>query len=469
MNVKKVIKKLPFPINRCTEYIYGAIPPRLRYGKTFWDTYNFLQESQWWSRKELEDYQMQELSKLLNHAYENVPYYRKVFDERGLKPKGIQSFDDLKKLPYLTKNIIRENLRDLIVQNLPKSRLEYETTGGSSGIPLGFYQESGLSFAREWAFMITLWNRVGFKISDKRVMLRGNVIQSASKGKFWEYNPIKRILILSSYHMTNETLPKYIKKIRNFQPDFFHAYPSTITILARFMKENNIEPFPSVKALICSSENFYSWQRELLEDTFRCRVFSFYGHSENAVLAGECEKNNDYHIFPEYGLVELINKYGNPISKEGEMGEITATGFNNYVLPFIRYKTGDIAVYSKKKCSCGRNYPLLKNIEGRLQEFFIDKTGSLITFTCSDEVLWSVKDKINAYQYVQNEPGKVLLNIDARINLPISDIQSLKKNFMEYYSGLDVEINFVKNIPRTKSGKFRYLIQKLPIEFGETN
>lgn len=150
MSLRELAKNhLPYPAQQGLKCIYGAIPTRFRYGRVFWDTYNFLQESQWWSRKKLEEYQMQQLEKLLRHAYKNVPYYRRVFDERGLKPKDIQDCDELKKLPYLTKAIIQENLSDLIARDYPKSRLEYVTTGGSTGSPLGFYCERGVSEAKE--------------------------------------------------------------------------------------------------------------------------------------------------------------------------------------------------------------------------------------------------------------------------------------------------------------------------------
>jgi len=163
---------------------------------------------------------MQQLSKLLHHAYENVPYYRRVFDDRGIKPKDIQDFDDMSKLPYLTKAIIQENLPALVAQNYPKSKLQYVTTGGSTGIPLGFYHERGVSSAREWAFMKAQWDRVGYHLRDKCVVLRGRVVESAAEGKFWEYSLFGRWLILSSYHMIDENLPKYIEKIREFNPDF---------------------------------------------------------------------------------------------------------------------------------------------------------------------------------------------------------------------------------------------------------
>jgi len=198
MNLKTFLKALPYPVRQLAKYMISLVPPQARYGKVFWETYNFLQESQWWSREKLEDYQYQQLSKLLHHSYQNVPYYRKIFDERELKPKDIQNFDDLKKLPYLTKELIRENLTSLIAENYPSSKLQYITTGGSTGIPLGFYQQRRISDSREWAFMLTLWNRVNFKIGDKRAILRGTVVKSINKGKFWEYNPSDKTLIFSS-------------------------------------------------------------------------------------------------------------------------------------------------------------------------------------------------------------------------------------------------------------------------------
>jgi len=269
MSLKDFAKSLPYPVKQGLKYIYGAVPPRIRYRKVFWDTYSFLQESQWWSKEKLQEYQMQQLSKLLHHAYENAPYYRRVFDERALKPKDIQDFHDLRKLPYLTKEIIRENLPDLVARNYDRSKLEYVITGGSTGIPLGFYRERGVTNPKEHAFIRTLWNRVGCKVADRCVVLRGNFDQSGPKGKFWRYDPLDKSLTLSCFDMTNELLPSYVAKIREFRPDFIQAYPSVITILARFMKKNNIEPFPSVETILCGSENLYSWQRELLEEMFR--------------------------------------------------------------------------------------------------------------------------------------------------------------------------------------------------------
>jgi len=468
-NLKRFAQSLPYPVQQSLRYIYGTIPLSIRYGKVFWDTYDFLQESQWWSRERLEEYQMQQLSELLYHAYENVPYYRRVFDERGLKPRDIQNFDDLRKLPYLTKEIIQENSPDMVARNYPKSQLQYVTTGGSTGTPLRLYHEKGVSQAKEWAFMLTQWSRVGFKIGDRCAVLRGNVVRSASKGKPWEYDPINKNLILSSYHMTDETLPKYVARIREFKPDFIQAYPSAITILARFMKENKVEPFPSIKALLCGSENLYPWQRELLEEIFQCRVYSWYGHAEMATLAGECEKSTYYHIFPEYGIVELIGDDGSPMTEEDEIGEIVATGLNNFACPFIRYRTMDLAVPANGKCECGRNYPLQKRVEGRLQELIVTRDKRLVTLTALIFAQhFQAFSNVKEMQLVQEKEGEVAVRIVKTPQYSSNDEKEILSK-MQRAVGIELDVNFdyVDHIPLTQSGKYRFLIQKLPIKFGD--
>ena len=423
-SIKRSVASLPYPLKQGLKYAYGAIPLSIRYGKVFRDTYAFLQESQWWSRERLEEYQLQQLSTLLQHAYENVPYYHRIFDERGLKPKDIQDFTDLQQLPYLTKQIIQDNLEDLKARNYPSHKFRYATTGGSTGIPMGFYLENRVSKAKEWAFMTTQWNRVGYKFGDKCIVLRGNVVESAAKGKFWEYDPINKSFVLSSYHLTDENMPKYIEKIREFEPKFIQAYPSAITILAKFMKENNIEPFPTAKAILCGSENLYSSQRELLEDVFKCRMYSWYGHTEQAVLAGECEHSTYYHIFPEYGIVELIGENGESVTKENAIGEIVATGLNNFIFPFIRYKTMDLGVYANKKCECGREYPLLKRVEGRLQELIVAKDKRLITLTALIFAQhFNAFSKIKEMQLIQEREGEIIVNIVKTENYSNKDVK----------------------------------------------
>jgi phenylacetate-CoA ligase len=461
--IKKII---PEKSKKYLRYLYSILPIKYQFGKTFWKTYHFLKESQWWSRTELESYQMQQLEKLLNHAYLNVPYYRKLFDERGLKPKDIQNLNDLKRVPFLTKEIIKQNTNDLTDENFPRSEMLSVSTSGTTGGPMKFYVDK-YAMDREWAFMLAQWERVGFELGAKRVILRGGSIKRADKGKFWDYSPKDRSLTFSIHRMNNESLPAYLKKIKEFRPQYIHAYPSSITILANWMKENNESPFECLKAILCGSENFYNWQRQLLENVFQCRVFSWYGHSEQAVLGGECEYSSMYHMQPEYGITELIEKEGNYKSIDDDAREIAATGFNNFLFPFIRYKTGDIGRYSEKECSCGRQYSLINGIEGRVQDFFVSRNGHLIPFSGYYLTL-KVSNQIEKFQYYQDRKGMVVLKIVRKEKYTDNDTKKIKKELdIKYGDNLDFRIDFVDDITRSESGKYKYLVQKLPVNFGQ--
>jgi len=449
---------------------YRLLPLSLRYGKVYTEYTKLLEKSQWWPKKKLEEYQWRKLEALLKHAYKNVPYYRRIFNEREIKPKDIQNFDDFRKIPFLTKEIVRDNLQNLTAKNYPKSKLLYMTTGGSTGTPLGFYYEKGVARSKELAFMTAQWSRVGYKIGDRLAVLRGNVVKGANDGRFYEYEPIKNRLILSSYHMSDKNLPLYIKQIRKFKPKFLHVYPSALAILANFMRRNKIELFPTVKAILSGSENIYPWQLKLFREIFQCKVFFWYGLGELSALAGNCEKSDYYHIFPEYSYVELIDKDGNSVAEEGTMGEIVGTTFDNNVMPFIRYKTQDLAVYTDQKCKCGRNYPLLKRIEGRVQELIYTKRGDLISLGPAifgiHDVGWT---QVRQIQFVQEEKGKLTIKV---VKDPCFSREEIGRYILSLFRLrlnriCDLKIEFVDEIPRTKSGKYRFLIQKLPIKFGD--
>lgn len=432
--------------------------------KTFRDTYNFLKKSQKWDKEKLEEYQLEQLNKLLEHSYENVPYYRRVFNERGLKPEDIQDFNDLELLPYLTKDLIRENLEELKAKNYPENKFEYVTTGGTSGKPLGFYYEKGVSRAQEWAFIKTLWEEVGYNFRDKCVVLKGSVVNSAEKGELWEKTFFGRWLVLSSYHMTDNNLMKYIKKIREFKPKFIQAYPSTITILASFMKKNSIEPFDSIKAIFCGSENIYKDQRDLIEDVFNCRVFTWYGHSERTVLAGECKENAKYHIFPQYGIFELVDDKGKVIENKGINGEIVGTGLTNFAMPLIRYKTDDMTLLGEK-CTCNKDYQIIESVTGRwTQEFIVSKNGNFIPITAIN-MHSNVFDNVEQFQFLQEKEGELIFKVVKKESYSSNDNDRIKYELLKKLGNdTNLEIQFIDEIPRTSRGKYRFLIQKLPLE-----
>jgi phenylacetate-CoA ligase len=182
-------------------------------------------------------------------------------------------------------------------------------------------------------------------------------------------------------------------------------------------------------------------------------------------LAGEQDIPAVYEVFPTYGFAELINQHGQSCSMDGEAGEIVGTSFYNYAFPLIRYNTHDIAEYCTQKTSY-RNFMRIKNIKGRIQDFFIDKSGSMITITTSWNAIKTIKDKISAHQFVQDVPGKLSLSIEAVKEITREEIATVKNDFRERFPNFDLDVNIVKSIQRTTLGKFRYFVQNLDIEFN---
>lgn len=445
--------------------VYRNIPLRLRYGKTYIHFKTLLSQSEFWSKEQIVEYQNKKFLTLINHCFENVPYYEKLFRLHNLTRNDFQSLEDIKKIPFLTKELILSNKDSMVGSNYSKSKLLYYSTGGTTGIPMSFFNEKGVSRSKEFAFMTSQWKRVGYQVNDRIVTLRGNVIPSAKNQVFWEYEPIKNRLILSTYHMNENSLTTYIEKIRQFKPQFIHTYPSAVTVLAKFMVAHHIPPFPTLKAVLCSSEAFYPGQRELLENAFQCRIFSWYGLGEMVALAGECEYSHKYHIFPEYGYVELIDANGKIIDSEGTLGEIVGTGFDRDIMPFIRYRTGDFAEYSDEKCSCGRNYRLLKRVEGRwLQEQIFTKKKNLISVTALN-MHTPVFENVAQYQFEQSEIGRLILKLVPKKTFQNSDIADIKSTLTAKLDPSDIELEIklvdTQQIESGRSGKFRFLIQNI--------
>ncbi len=433
--------------------------------RLFFKTYTFLKKSQYWTTEKIKSYQRDQLRKLLIHSYEHVPYYQKLFDTIRYNPYDFKDFEDLQKIPFLTKEIVRNNLQDLKAQDYPDYAFSYMTTGGTTASSLGIYEEKNLSYIKELAYTKIFFENIGLNLYDKSVILRGTVIADSDKGPFWKYTLFHRFLVLSSYHMTDANLPAYIEKIQKFKPKYIAAYPSSLCILAKYMKKNNITPFTGLKCIICGAETLYPWQRTFLEDIFHCKIHEVYGLTEQAVIAYTCKKSNYFHFYPEYGYVEFIDRNGNHVRNENEAAEIVATGFKNDIFPFIRYKTDDRCIYTSQKCSCGRNSPLAKGIEGRWSssDFLISKDDRLISITAMN-MHSDIFDNVKQFQFYQEKKGEVIFRILKMDSYTDNDAQNIQRQLLKKLGdNFHLTIEYVEDIPRTPRGKQKFLIQKVPV------
>ena len=466
-------RRLPLPVRMAYGWIRRRLVPHPIWDNDTFKKYSrWLQETQWWSKDQLEALQLEQLRALVQHAYESVPYYRGIFDEQGLKPEDISSLNDLPKIPFLTKEIVRDNQEDLIARNIDREQMQYVTTSGSTGRPLGFYHDKRTAAPRENAFSLRQWSWAGYRFGDRIVTLRANLLimaKETNKRFWWDFNTDWNELVLSSMDMSEENMHLYVEKIKEFKPKFINAIPSSLEILARFMKRNGLGGI-NVQAIFCESETLFPGQREFMELQFKCKIFAGYGQAEFVADATECDRHEGYHVNMEYGILELIDADGQPITKPDELGRVVGTGFDPYCMPFIRYATDDLAVYASEECSCGRHSVLMHDFKGRIGEYVVSMTGQLVPYCVLEGGHTHVWSKIRELMFIQERKGELTIQIARAPSF--SEVEIEREFLEELYKRLDrehfnINIVFDDRVPRTSTGKIRSLEQKLPISVGD--
>ena len=429
---------------------------RIFCGPAFFDWLSFLKESEYWDKDRALNYQFEQTKDLLSHAKNNVPYYRGLFSAIGFRPEKMQSMEDLSSLPYLSKEAIRDHPGQFVNERITPGALIEKRTSGSTGIPMTIY-ESRESYAAFHAFRASLLDRVGYTLDSREVVLWAFI--EIGKRKNLPFLRYGNKLILSIRYLTGEWLPGYCEMMRKFNPEFVSGYPSALSVLSSFMRSNHLSLFKRLRAVISYAETLYEWQRELIKDAFGARVFSMYSMMENAVLGGECEHSSDIHIYPQYGVTELLE------SLDGHQ-EIIASGFTNYAMPLIRYKTRDLVAAPKESCpKCGRSHKTFRAIEGRVQDFLIGRNGEVIPRLMP----WiRTLPHVLQFQFSQEEPGKACLKVVKGNAYTDRDTHYIKERLDEMLGVMStrvaIEIVFVDHIRPTASGKVRMVDQKLDMK-----
>jgi phenylacetate-CoA ligase len=282
-------------------------------------------------------------------------------------------------------------------------------------------------------------------------------------GEFWQPNPIYNELQFSPFHMNEASLGAYVTALRKYRPQYLHGYPSAISMLAEYVQRYGLSSsLPPINAALLGSEDTTDIQRLRIQEAFRTRVFTWYGHSERVVLAGECEQNSTYHQFPDYGYLEIIDDGGGRILQDGDRGEIVGTGFLNRVMPLIRYRTGDYATLLQPRCACGRCWDRFCDVDGRWkQEFVVTKSGGQISLTALN-MHGPLFDHVVRYQYRQSEIGKCEICLVVAPGFTDADRQAIEDAYQRK-AGDEVEfmVGIVDSIPLTNRGKLRRLVSEL--------
>lgn len=409
--------------------------------------------------QDLKESRNYKLLRILQYASKHTPFYRNLFQQAGFDPSNLKDFG---KIPFLNKATIRNHWNELISDEIDSMDTYRMNTGGSTGEPLEFMvaRFAGLIDRVHQEFVYRM--SMHYKPGDLIVAFDGSTVppESLDSNIYWVVTSDRDIpygrLSYSSLYLTAQTIPYYIKNILDIKPSILRGYPSFFNDIAEYILENSISiPF-QIKGIQLTAENVYDWQIENIQKAFNTQVFMQYGHSEVCVYGYTFDNTHEYYCSPLYGFTEVLSDDGKHVN-QGEVGEVVVTSFYNFAMPFIRYRTGDLALYNGDIDGIVR----LGKIIGRTQDFIYKKNREKVALTALifGQHYRSFRN-IKKWQLQQDIPGKVKVRIIKDDGFLAENEKEIRGKFKDICD-VDAEFEYVEAMTLTPRGKFRFLIQNV--------
>ena len=411
-------------------------------------TYLQLLKNPWTSRSQIISNQEDKLRKIIDYSYAHVPYYKKLFDEAGITPLSIQSLDDLSKVPITTK----ADLQDQPIQKITScafqlNNLVPEHTSGSSGRPFTVFFDRNFVATRNSLFLRTLY-ATGYRLGEKVLLLTGDYPPKKNKWYLrWDY---------ASIQQSSEEL---LGVLNRSKPDLLYGCVTTLRLLAKFISFNST-PFHKPKRILATAESLDAKTRKLLESIFEAEVFDFYGLTEMGPVGWECGEHNGYHISEDSVILEFLPIKG----YEGEGSRLVMTNLNLIGMPLIRFETGDIGSPGEETaCACGRNFALLKKVEGRTVDCVRRRDGRILSpynLTCIIEKI----PGLQRYQFIQEDFHHFILKMETgNTSISVSDEEIFKLLTPILGNDAQIEVKRMKEMVQQPGRKFRVVESKIKL------
>jgi len=396
------------------------------------------------------------LINIIKYANEFCPYYKKIFNDQGVSMSDIAN--QIIKIPLLDKNLIRINSKLIVSSQLHKIQTGKRNTGGSTGEPFEFL--ASVDFDHE--HQAFLYRLMGYQNGEKILAMDGSSISEdlLAKNIFWRKKSEKDVpygsMALSSLYLSEQTIPYYVDFINNFKPTVIRGYPAFVNEVATYIQKNNIKLNFSLKGIVLSSETSNISQIENIARNFNSKIYLQYGHTEASLFAYSIDDSFHYYCSPFYGYVEILNDAGEHV-KPGELGEVVCTGFYNYAMPFIRYRTGDLAVFLEDRDGIVR----LQSVLGRTQDYVYDIHNNKTLLTALVFGLhYKAFANIKKWQIIQDEPGDVTVRVVKDVLFDAGNEEEIRANFLKI-AKVTTTFEYVETIPLTKRGKMKFLLQNI--------
>lgn len=399
---------------------------------------------QTWSPEEVQQWQNEKLHELVNHVYDHTSYYRRVFDELGLVPDDIRTIDDLKKLPIIDKQIATVHFNEIVPDNLSSFRYRKGKTGGTTGEPMYYYCDENV-----WGYVtaakIFYWKKTGYRYGDAFAALGSSSLFSTKpslKRRF--YDKLRREYGLNSVNLTDELCEKYVRIIKKKHIHYVNGYAASLYIFAQYVNKNCID-LSQIRVVYSTSENLPDDYRQLIEETFHCKVMDCYGARDAGITAYETER---FHYQIGYNvMVEIVDEIA------PNTGTVLSTNLLNYTFPLLRYRFGDEAELDSK--SDKYNGQQFKRILGRTSDVLRLDNGHSLTATGFSMIMKNFD--VAAFDIRKLDGLSVLLRIQKK--QLYTDIQETKiRKTIQGYLGNECElkIEYVDHFDALSNGKHRY-------------
>jgi phenylacetate-CoA ligase len=419
-----------------------------------------LEHSQWWGSAQLETSQFRALQRLLTHAHETCPYFRKRWDELGLHPRRLRSLGDLSLWPVLERDEIREH-RARLRSTAPPAPLISKATGGSSGVPLQFDLDL-LSNDRRMAAWHRGYGWAGAEPGTRQLYLWGTPLGARtlrSRLKDRVYHALYRRTVLSCMDGRDELPRRFLAALGRTRPEAIVAYTSPLYEVARWADEQGISIDHPPRAVVLGAEKLHGFQRTLIERTFRAPVFETYGSREFMLIGAECERHAGLHLTSENLLLEILDDDGRP-AQPGTEGNVVVTDLHNLGMPFVRYATGDRAIAGFQSCPCGRGLPLLRGVTGRRLDTIVGSGGRPVPGEFFPHLAKEFP-AIRRFQVIQEEATSVRVAMKAE-GLTADDRARFEAR-VRAALGPEIRLHIepVSEVPLTPAGKLQVVVNRM--------
>ena len=401
------------------------------------------------TREQLLGKQQNDLSAIIEHAYTNVPYYRKKYAQAVRNEANGLAVGSL---PILHKDEVIQHRDEMLARGIDRSRLRIGNTGGSTGKPVSFYYDAYKGELMR-AGMCRSYMGSGWQPGQKILNFWGarQDIKGGSSFRKMVNDAIAAEKTIAAYEYTEAQLHDWAGTIRSYQPVLLQGYASILAELARYVIDHKIRMPDTLLGVFSTAEVLYGWQRELMEQAFQCKVFNQYGSREIPNIGCECRHGNQ-HVFTDMVYLESL--------KIDNEDRLIITSLTNRVMPFIRYEIGDSGRLKEGNCACGSPFPMMEMGLCRSNDIIKTRSGKSIYPSYFIHLLDGLAD-IQQYQFIQSEPDKITLNLVSPSGLSSEAISSLRARVRrDVDENMVLEINRVDEIKRTISGKHRFVISQ---------